>query len=913
MQRNFFSLPQSVSGSSFSGHGSARSRVGAGQSGGLRARTAPRSGGSGPSGAQRTPRLDQLGLSSISAGSGSLGRTAHRSSSGSSTPWSRRSHTPGSERRRAHTTPGSVTPRPVQSSTVLALAAGRGQATGAVGLAALDPDCPLLVLSQLSDSYTYSRVIAKIQVINPCQILLPNTLCDPSQPLYRLLCEQFGDVTLTSLPRHHFQSEAGQERVAGLCLPSLASVTSALRNMYYCATAAAALLVYMESVKSVVFRQHTLKVEFQTAEATVMINSETCRRLELVQPQPGGRPEQTVFAVIKRTQTPGGSRRLRAELLQPSVSLSSIRTRQECVQELVDSPDLLYLLRAVIGRFQDIEKIHSFCIQQHDWDTERNVEHRLNHIISLKASLECVEALREALAPAQHPFLVSMRECLQEPVVESLLLRLRAVVHDDVQPCRGGIEQRVQRCYAIKSGINGMLDVARRLYSEAYDEFVCYVQQLGEQHRLALKPGYNTSRGFHAILALGRRGSRPPALPEEFIQVQHNQSTLTCTTEVMVQMSQRADASVLEIGQLSNIVVCELLNELQSDLCFLYQLAEIVSTTDLLVSLADLAAAQDLKRPEFGGRLTIRGGWHPLLAATTTVPLQPSDLDVEPECRLAVITGGNMSGKSTLLKLVAVTQILAQLGSFVPADSATLPIVDQIFCRSGCEDRTEKQASSFMAEMWEVSGVLQQATARSLVLLDEPGRSTAAEEGAALTWAVCEHLLRRRCRTLAATHHQQCSGIADMYQNMAANFHLGACDGDPVDTGDQRAAAGAAHRVFAGRLRRTGYGLELAATTSLPPALLEHAKQLLETVLRPPRPLRVSDRRQQERQVCALAAKLAQLADGASRPTDELRQELRQLRQQFVASQLEGAREEGEDGMEGRGEVGEQREGEMVC
>ncbi|KAF0292631.1 MutS 4 [Amphibalanus amphitrite] len=752
-----------------------------------------------------------------------------------------------------------------------ALAAGRGQATGAVGLAALDPDCPLLVLSQLSDSYTYSRVIAKIQVINPCQILLPNTLCDPNQPLYRLLCEQFGDVTLTSLPRHHFQSEAGQERVAGLCLPSLASVTSALRNMYYCATAAAALLVYMESVKSVVFRQHTLKVEFQTAEATVMINSETCRRLELVQPQPGGRPEQTVFAVIKRTQTPGGSRRLRAELLQPSVSLSSIRTRQECVQELVDSPDLLYLLRAVIGRFQDIEKIHSFCIQQHDW-------------------------------------------CLQEPVVESLLLRLRAVVHDDVQPCRGGIEQRVQRCYAIKSGINGMLDVARRLYSEAYDEFVCYVQQLGEQHRLALKPGYNTSRGFHAILALGRRGSRPPALPEEFIQVQHNQSTLTCTTEVMVQMSQRADASVLEIGQLSNIVVCELLNELQSDLCFLYQLAEIVSTTDLLVSLADLAAAQDLKRPEFGGRLTIRGGWHPLLAATTTVPLQPSDLDVEPECRLAVITGGNMSGKSTLLKLVAVTQILAQLGSFVPADSATLPIVDQIFCRSGCEDRTEKQASSFMAEMWEVSGVLQQATARSLVLLDEPGRSTAAEEGAALTWAVCEHLLRRRCRTLAATHHQQCSGIADMYQNMAANFHLGACDGDPVDTSDQRAAAGAAHRVFTGRLRRTGYGLELAVTTSLPPPLLEHAKQLLETVLRPPRPLRVSDRRQQERQVCALAAKLAQLADGASRPADELRQELRQLRQQFVASQLEEAREEGEDGMEGRGEeVGEQREGEMVC
>ncbi|KAF0296845.1 MutS 4 [Amphibalanus amphitrite] len=797
-----------------------------------------------------------------SAGSGSLGRTAHRSSSGSSTPWSRRSHTPGSERRRAHTTPGSVTPRPVQSSTVLALAAGRGQATGAVGLAALDPDCPLLVLSQLSDSYTYSRVIAKIQVINPCQILLPNTLCDPSQPLYRLLCEQFGDVTLTSLPRHHFQSEAGQERMAGLCLPSLASVTSALRNMYYCATAAAALLVYMESVKSVVFRQHTLKVEFQTAEATVMINSETCRRLELVQPQPGGRPEQTVFAVIKRTQTPGGSRRLRAELLQPSVSLSSIRTRQECVQELVDSPDLLYLLRAVIGRFQDIEKIHSFCIQQHDWDTERNVEHRLNHIISLKASLECVEALKEALAPAQHPFLVSMRECLQEPVVESLLLRLRAVVHDDVQPCRGGIEQRVQRCYAIKSGINGMLDVARRLYSEAYDEFVCYVQQLGEQHRLALKPGYNTSRGFHAILALGRRGSRPPALPEEFIQVQHNQSTLTCTTEVMVQMSQRADASVLEIGQLSNIVVCELLNELQSDLCFLYQLAE----------------------------------------------------DLEPECRLAIITGGNMSGKSTLLKLVAVTQILAQLGSFVPADSATLPIVDQIFCRSGCEDRTEKQASSFMAEMWEVSGVLQQATARSLVLLDEPGRSTAAEEGAALTWAVCEHLLRRRCRTLAATHHQQCSGIADMYQNMAANFHLGACDGDPVDTGDQRAAAGAAHRVFAGRLRRTGYGLELAATTSLPPALLEHAKQLLETVLRPPRPLRVSDRRQQERQVCALAAKLAQLADGASRPADELRQELRQLRQQFVASQLEEAREEREDGMEERGEeVGEQREGEMVC
>ncbi|XP_035226392.1 mutS protein homolog 4-like, partial [Stegodyphus dumicola] len=613
----------------------------------------------------------------------------------------------------------STTPQSSTNPNIVAVVEGRGVARGEIGMASIDLKNPVLVLSQFADTQVYLRLAVQLNVIQPIEIIMPNTVLDYGTRT-KLICrirELFPELNVVTVQRKYFNEGKGLQYIKELSASEYKTVEIEVTSKYYCLAAAAALLKYTEFKQNMSYASNSLKIIYRTSVDTTMISTSTARNLELVTNEMG-KVGHTLYGILNHTLTAGGDRLLRANILQPPCNINTVNTRLDCIAELIENEESFYDLKSVISKFIDTEHLLSLCVQIPKDDNVRNCEQKITNVICMKHALDLVKPLRDCLIPYKNALFKTYCQALSDERFQELQEKIGLVIHSDVRFQKGVLNMHMQKCFAVKPNINGLLDIARRAYSESVNDVAEIVKQLKTQHELPLQLGYTSTRGFFIQIPCKHL---PPnkELPAIFLKVNKSKNWITCTTEDLIKLNDRIKESLNEIYLMSDIIINEVLIEIREHIGCLYNLTEAVSYIDFLLSLAHVCTLSDNVRPEFSETLAIKNGRHPVVEKICGTTFIPNNAFMCGDMNFIVLTGANMSGKSTYLNQIAVLQIMAQMGSYVPAEFASFRIADQILSRLGTNNDIEKNYSSFMLQMKEVNYILQHATEKSLIIIDE--------------------------------------------------------------------------------------------------------------------------------------------------------------------------------------------------
>jgi DNA mismatch repair protein MutS len=564
---------------------------------------------------------------------------------------------------------------------------------------------------------------------------------------------------------------------------------------------AAAILHYLRDTQRTAL-DHLERPAFYNRADALILDATTVRNLELVEPLFAGESkESTLLHVLDRTRTGMGGRLLRRRLLAPSIDVAEIELRLDAVEELLKAP----ILRADLGKH--LESI-------------LDLERLLAKISLSSAGPRDLLALARSLAViptlAAHSFSAALLHDIQgrlDPIPEVRDRVLSAIAEEPPANLSDG--------GTIRSGFDPALDELRDISQNSRT----YLVQIEQRERArtgiaSLKVRFNNVFGYYIEISKSNLHLAPPDYQRKQTLVNAERFTTPELKELEVK--------ILEAEERSLAIEREIFEQLRllasSHAARIKATAAAVAEMDVAVALAEIAAESRYVRPRFStsGEMRVVAGRHPVIEKLAEKDAQrfiPNDLYFHPDTEfIAVITGPNMGGKSTYLRQAALLAILAQMGSFIPAESALMPLVDRVFTRIGAADNLARGRSTFMVEMTETAVILNTATARSLIVLDEIGRGTSTYDGLALAWAVVEHIHRHiRAKTLFATHYHELTELAGQLEGVR-NLHVSV-----KEAGDQilflrRVEPGAADR---------SYGIEVARLAALPISVIERAREIL--------------------------------------------------------------------------------------
>ncbi|KAK2584262.1 hypothetical protein KPH14_006669 [Odynerus spinipes] len=739
---------------------------------------------------------------------------------------------PSSTRRgsNATRTPGSNTS--TESCVILAVTSGRGEARGEVGVAAIDIHHSHLILCQMSDCQTYINTLTKIYIFNPVEILMPDTMCNENRNRNKLYCsikEKFPNLSITAVSRIHFNESTGLERVKTHCAKEYSTVELYLKQKYYALAAGAALLKYIEFIQHIVYAPKSIRVEFQGSHNTTIIDIESAQSLELVVSQ-CGQPNISLLGAMDHCVTPMGRRLLRASILQPPCDEKIIIDRQNSVTELVSNRSLRNLIQPFVRRLYGADRLLSLSMITSQTNTVQNAERNLNYVLLLKNSLDIVPELREALQTGQALFFKKVRENLQNSQFEIMKKKILEIIHPDARSLVGYTSSNMQRCFAIKPGINDLLDIARQTYCELIRDMKTLVENLAINYKLNLSLECNSSLGFYILAEIPRQSNLQPSdLPSEFVQVQKNKNTYSMTTNKLLVLSHQCKIACEDLHIMSNAILNDLLVSIREHIGCLYQLSADVAELDLIISLALISSSPDYVKPTFGPRLELIDSLHPIMGVFGIERPVPNDVKASVPYNHHVIVGPNMSGKSIYLKQIVLLHIMAQIGCYVPARKAEFRITDRIFCRICFRDDIECNASTFVVEMKEAQYILQSITPKSLVILDELCRGTTVEEGSSITWAICERLLITTAFSFSATHFRYLTKLAEVYHNVTN--HCFKTETKLTESLNEPRLI-YSHKLMVGVTPMDNYGIALAEVSGLPISITAKAREYAKTEVR---------------------------------------------------------------------------------
>ncbi|MSR06286.1 MAG: DNA mismatch repair protein MutS [Gemmatimonadetes bacterium] len=549
---------------------------------------------------------------------------------------------------------------------------------------------------------------------------------------------------------------------------------------------------------------HVARPTLRRAGGTVPLDEMTRRNLELVEPLRPGQEGGTVLETLDRTVTPMGARLLRGWLLAPLRSSPAIRARHDAVAVLVSDARGRERLRDALSGMRDIERLSS-----------RAATHRATprDLGGLRRSLERLPDVKSALdGLARRDGSAELERIAHElDLLTDLAGDLARVLVDEPPAAIGDTD-------AVRPGADADLDEAREL-RDGGKRFITEMQGR-ERERTgisSLKVGYNRVFGYYIEITKFQKG----AAPADY----ERRQTLANAERYVTPELKDYEARVL--GAEERIVTRE--RELCDALCAavserlsrLQATARAAAGLDVYAALADAATRQNYVRPtmtdEFALRLTQCR--HPVVERMLPQgKFIPNDVHMDESGRVILLTGPNMAGKSTILRQVGLSVILAQIGSFVPADAAVIGVVDRVFTRVGASDNLGRGQSTFMVEMAETSAILHGASDRSLVLLDEIGRGTSTYDGVAIAWAVTEHLHDRiGCKTIFATHYHELTQLTETLRG-ARNFNVAV-----RETGDTVVFL---HRLEAGGTDKS-YGIHVGQLAGLPSEVVRRAWEIL--------------------------------------------------------------------------------------
>ncbi|MBZ9566423.1 DNA mismatch repair protein MutS [Modicisalibacter tunisiensis] len=585
----------------------------------------------------------------------------------------------------------------------------------------------------------------------------------------RLLCDQFGVADLRGFGCAHLE----------------------------CAITAAGVLVDYARDTQRSRLPHVTALGVESRDESVVIDAASRRNLE-IDTNLGGGSENTLASVLDTTATAMGSRLLKRWLNRPLRDRDQVIARQGAVQRLLDSERHLDL-RETLKHIGDVERILARVALRSARPRDlARLRDALNALPELQASLTTLEegSALDGLKRHIRPY-PELAETLTRALVESPPV----VIRD------GGV---------IAEGFDAELDEHRGLAEHAGDYLVRLETRERERTGLAgLKVGYNRVHGYY--IEIPRAQAREA--PADYIRRQTLKNAERFIIPELKEFEDKALSAKSRALAREKLLYEGLLDTLGAELDALQASGRALAALDVLAAFAERALALDLACPRLAETpgLTIRGGRHPVVEHVSDAPFVPNDLQLDRERHMLVITGPNMGGKSTYMRQAALIALLAHCGSFVPADSAEIGPLDRIFTRIGSSDDLAGGRSTFMVEMTETASILHNASAESLVLMDEIGRGTSTFDGLSLAWASAEHLAGVRALTLFATHYFEMTALAEQLDGVA-NVHLTAAEhGDGIVF---------MHRVEEGPASQS-YGLQVAQLAGVPAAVVARAREKL--------------------------------------------------------------------------------------
>ncbi|ANE55944.1 DNA mismatch repair protein MutS [Methylomonas sp. DH-1] len=681
-------------------------------------------------------------------------------------------------------TPGTVTDEALLEDRKDNLLVALARFDKSIGLACLDLTSGKFVLQQLDND---SQLLAEIERLNPAELLYSEDQALPAgvkerkglckRPPWHFELDSCRQLILKQFNCHDLKGFGCEQLPAAIC-------------------AAGCLLQYVRDTQFNAL-PHIRGIAVENEGDSISLDAASRRNLEL-DSHPSGQLQYTLLGVLDKTATAMGSRCLRRWLHRPLRDQVIVNGRYACIASLIDN-ELYRDLQTSLRQVGDIERISSRIALK---------SARPRDLLTLRLTLAVLPELQQKLAGSDNPHLDALRGQLREhPELVDLLQR--AIIANPPMLIRdGGV---------IAPGFNAELDELRNLSQNA-DQFLIDMEQRERASTgiANLKVNYNRVHGYYIEIS----NAQADKVPVHYTRKQTLKGAERYITPELKSFEDKVLSAREKSLAFEKALYDELLVTLGENLIDLQQCATALAELDVLVNFAERAETLDWTQPVLTQEpgIHIVAGRHPVVEQLSSIPFVANDLDFSGDRRMLVITGPNMGGKSTYMRQAALIVLLAHIGSYVPAQSLTCGPIDKIFTRIGASDDLASGRSTFMVEMSETANILHNASANSLILMDEIGRGTSTFDGLSLAWACADYLARNvKAFTLFATHYFELTTLAEE-QTGIHNIHL-----DAMEHGDKIVFL---HAVKDGPASQS-YGLQVAALAGVPQSVIANAKHKL--------------------------------------------------------------------------------------
>lgn len=694
--------------------------------------------------------------------------------------------------------PGTVTDQglldPRESNYLIAIAppakTSRGGNPDRVGMAWAD----LSTGRFFAATFHADDAVAQFERIGP-----PECLLSEDDPFGQSLCQQQG-VLATKRPAWAFgRTEATKKLLSHFDVATLEGFGFGEEDGEAVRAAGAMLDYLLESQKNSL--HHFERLIRYRPNAALEIDAATRRSLEITRTMRDGRRDGSLLAVLDKCETPMGSRMLGDWLGSPLTDVQAIGERLDAIESWTHRSMQRETMRRALGGIYDLQRLLSRVI------AARATPRDLSFICRTLGQLPVIKQVLGEVDGALHERLND-----QFDLCEDLEVALKAALVDDCPQnlSDGGI---------IRPGYNETLDHLRHLTVGGKEWISNYQGRIMEETGItSIKVGYNKVFGYYLEVT----NTHKDKVPSTFIRKQTLKNAERYVTPELNEHEEKVMSAEQESNDLELEIFHTLRHQVEQAAHRLQRVAEVIATLDVLVNLAELAVTNRYCRPQVveDPELSIIDGRHPVLDVTEPAgTFVPNDtINSADDGMMLLITGPNMAGKSTYIRQVALLTLMAQIGSFVPASKATIGIADRLFARVGASDELSRGQSTFMVEMTETARILNSATPRSLVILDEIGRGTSTYDGVSLAWAIVEHLHDQiGCRTLFATHYHE---LTDLEQSLGGVRNLNV----QVKEWDDNVVF--LHKIVPGSADKS-YGIHVSRLAGVPRSVNERAKQIL--------------------------------------------------------------------------------------
>jgi DNA mismatch repair protein MutS len=563
---------------------------------------------------------------------------------------------------------------------------------------------------------------------------------------------------------------------------------------------AGAVIEYLNETQKITLG-HIRNLKKISRQDYLQIDPTSLRSLEILRTIRTESTKGSLLDCLDETITGMGGRMFRSWLCMPLCELASICRRQDAIEEIKNTDDKLSEIRRLLSNISDTERIaariSTFRASPRD-------------LVALTSTLRQIPRLREILKTFGSELLAQLAgQCDSMDELADLLES--AIKPEPPSHLRdGGV---------IETGFSEELDRLRSISTDGQSWLRNYQKEQSEQTGIAnLKIGYNKVFGYYIEVS----HSAADKVPSDYVRKQTIKNAERYITEKLKDYETEALSAEEKSLELEQQLFDQLRRQSAQYVNRLQQLADTIAQCDCLTALAYLARRRNYIRPKLtaGSELNIHEGKHPVLGETLGAEFVPNDIELSGDAGdILIITGPNMSGKSTYIRQAALLVLMSQAGSFIPANDAEIGLVDRIFTRVGASDELVRGQSTFMVEMTETANIINNATDKSLVILDEVGRGTSTYDGLSLAWAITEHIASKiKCRTLFATHYHELTELAELFENVKN------CNVAVREWMDEVVFL---HKILPGGTDKS-YGIHVAKLAGLPKTILERSKEILE-------------------------------------------------------------------------------------